>query len=89
MGPLFPPMRPITDPEAEVERLARERTDPPSREWGVRHPDGRITVHVTGQAFESHSRAEATREACDRDCGECDGGTHTLVMRDKQPWRDA
>jgi hypothetical protein len=64
------------------------KTDPPGREWGIRHPDGRVTVFVTGHAFGSRIQAEAERVACDSDCAECDGGNHTLVMRDKQPWRD-
>ena len=77
------------DPDAEAERLGRERLDPPWREWGIRHPDGNVTVHITGQAFDSRIRAEMEREACDRDCDSCDGGPHTLVYRDRQPWRDA
>lgn len=75
------------DPGAEAERLARARLDPPGREWGIRHPGGRITVHITGQAFESRVTADRERAQCDQDCDSCDGGTHALVYRDKQPWR--
>jgi hypothetical protein len=59
------------------------------REWGIRHPDDRVTVDVTGHGFGSPVTAEEERAGCDRDCGECDGGQHALVVRDKQPWRDA
>ena len=82
----MPGAREIPDPEAEMERLARERMDPPQREWGIRHPDGRVTVEITGHAIGSRSEAERIRAECDADC-DCDGGTHTLVMRDRQQWR--
>jgi hypothetical protein len=77
------------NPDEETARLIRQRLDPPGREWGVRHPGGKITVHITGHAFDSRIAAQAERAACDHDCEWCDGGTHTLVYRDGQPWRDA
>ena len=82
----LPGMRRI-NPGAEAERLARARLDPPGREWGIRHPDGKVTVYVTGQAFESRVSADSERAECDQDCDSCDGGRHTLVMRDRQSWR--
>ena len=36
---------------------------------------------------DSRVSAEAERAGCEQDCGSCDGGTHTLVMRDRQQWR--
>ena len=75
------------DPDAETERLTRERLDPPGREWGIRHPDGKVTVFIDGHAFPSRLAADTERTACDQDCDSCDGGTHALVMRDRQPWR--
>jgi len=74
---------------AEAERLAAERNDPPSREWGVKHPGGKVTVRADGHAFLSRLIADGERWNADRDCGECAGGTHTLVYRDKPMWRDA
>ena len=75
------------DPEAEIRRLADERLDPPGREWGVQHPGGKVTVRVDGHAFPGRMSAEKERAACEQDCGCCDGGTHILVMRDRQQWR--
>ncbi len=75
------------DPDAEVRRLAGERADPPGREWGVRHPNGKVTVRIDGHAFPSRPAAETERARNDLDCGECDGGTHTLLCRDRQQWR--
>ena len=77
------------DPDAEAERLARARLDPPGREWGVRHPNGKVTVFITGHAFRSRAEAEAARVECAEDCDSCDGGAHTLVYRDRQAWRNA
>ena len=82
----LPGARAIPDPEAEMERLARERLDPPGREWGIRHPGGKVTVRIDGHAFPS--RLEAEHAAADQDCEWCDGGTHILVYRDRQAWRE-
>jgi hypothetical protein len=93
----FPPgtLRPIRDPQAEVERLARVRIDPPGRVWGVRHSEGlglgpeRVSVHITGQPFGSRYLACLERDALNSDCDYCEaGGTHTLVYRDTPDWRD-
>jgi hypothetical protein len=47
----------------------------------------RGTVRIDGHAFPSRGEADAERAACDEDCDSCDGGTHTLIYRDKQAWR--
>ena len=84
----FPPgWREIPDPEAEIRRLADARLDPPGREWGVQHPGGKVTVQVDGHPFPARITAETERAACEQDCEWCDGGTHALVMRDRQGWR--
>ena len=84
---LPPGFREIPDPQAEIRRLADERIDPPRREWGIRHPDGTITVRVDGHAYPDRGPAETERAACEQDCDSCDGGTHTLVYRDRQSWQ--
>lgn len=73
-----------------MERLAETRKDPPGRVWGVRHPDGSVTVHVTGQPFESRFAAGRERDAMNSDCEYCEPGmsTHALVYRDTPHWRD-
>jgi len=76
------------DPDAEADRLARARLDPPGREWGIRHPSSGVTVQVDGHAFPGRLSAGEARDECDRDCDFCDGGIHGLVYRDRQPWRD-
>lgn len=85
----IPGAREIRDPQAEIERLAAlrddPRDDPPWREWGVRHPDGRVTVEVDGHAFPSKTAAQHELAGCD----ECDGGPHVLVWRDRQQWQEA
>ena len=83
----IPGARPI-DPDEELNRLIREREDPPQREWGVRHPGGKVTVRVDGHAFPSLGAAETERAASAEDCEWCDGGPHLLVYRDKQPWQE-
>jgi hypothetical protein len=82
-----PGIRPV-DPDAEADRLARERLDPPGREWAIRHPGGKITVQCDGHAYPMRITAERERAASDEDCEWCDGGTHTLIYRDRQAWRD-
>jgi hypothetical protein len=84
----FPPGIRRINPDEEAARLARDRLDPPGREWGVRHPGGKVTVFIDGHAFPSRSEAETERTASDQDCDSCHGGTHTLVCRDRQPWRE-
>ncbi len=81
----IPGAREIRDPQAETERLAALRDDPPWREWGVRHPGGRVTVRVDGHAFPSRGEAQHELAGCD----ECDGGPHVLVWRDRQQWQEA
>lgn len=76
------------NPDAEAARLARERLDPPEREWGIRHPGGKVTVRVDGHAFPGRLSAEMALAECAGDCEWCDGGTHVLVYRDRQPWRE-
>ena len=83
-----PGIRPI-DPDAEAARLARERLDPPGREWAIRHPGGKITVRIDGHAFPGRITAETERAASDEDCEWCDGGTHALTYRDQPAWREA
>lgn len=82
-------LRPIPDPQAEMERLAEARKDPPGREWGVRHPTGYVTAGGTA------SRGEVARwcDAWNRDCPHCGPephriNGHTLAYRDPSPWRD-
>jgi hypothetical protein len=75
------------DPDEEAARLARQRLDPPGREWAVRHPGGKVTVRIDGHAFPGRTSADDERIALDGDCEWCDGGTHALVCRDRQPWR--
>ena len=81
--------RPL-DPDAEAARLAEARDDPPSREWGIRHPDGSVSVFITGHAYASRRQAEAARRGMEIEC-DCAGdpGEHRLVYRDKPPWQDA
>jgi len=76
------------NPDEEAARLARERLDPPGREWGVRHPGGKVTVMVDGHAFPGRLSAGEALAECGLDCEWCDGGPHGLVYRDRQPWRD-
>jgi hypothetical protein len=71
-----------------VTSQSRKLPEPPQREWGVRHPGGKVTVRVDGHAFPGRLSADETRNDCDQDCEWCDGGSHVLVMRDRQPWRD-
>lgn len=61
---------------------------PPDREWGVRHPRGKVTVQLNGYAFPIRILADEERYACDQDCAWCDGGPRVLVYRDKQPWQE-
>jgi len=82
-----PGIRPI-DPDREAARLERLRTDPPDREWAIRHPGGKTTVQVDGHAFYSRITAEQELPAPGDECEWCDGGTHTLAYRDRQKWRD-
>jgi hypothetical protein len=79
------------DPDAEADRLARERLDPPGREWAVRHPNGKVTVRIDGHAFPGRASASEALAECERspDCDSCDGGAHVLVYRDRQPWRES
>lgn len=78
------------NPDEEAARLARERQDPPNREWAVRHPNGKITVSIGGHPFMTRAAAEEDRATCERgECDTCDGGPHTLAYRDRQPWREA
>jgi hypothetical protein len=70
------------------DETARQRSDPPQREWAIRHPDGKITVRIDGHAYPGRTTAEKDRAASDQDCEWCDGGTHTLTYRDRQPWQD-
>jgi len=87
-------IHPIPDPQAEMERLAEARKDPPGRVWGVRHPQGdglgpgRVSVHVTGHPFGSRFEAALERDALNSDCEYCERGQHILVYRDTPPWRD-
>ena len=85
----IPGAREIRDPQAETDRLAWLREDPPWREWGVRHPGGTVTVRVDGHPFQSRQEAESVRTGCDEDCEWCGGGPHGLVCRDREDWRDA
>ena len=84
----LPPGARAIDPAAEAERLAADRLGPPAREWGVRHPGGHVSVSITGQAFISARAADQQRADCDERCDWCEGGAHTLVWRDRPPWRE-
>jgi hypothetical protein len=75
-------------PAAEAARFAAARLDPPAREWGVRHPEGYVSVAVTGQAYLSRRAADAVRAGYEADCEWCDGGPHSLVWRDRPEWMD-
>lgn len=77
------------DPDAEAARLARERLDPPGREWAIRHPGGKITVQIDGHAYPARITAERELPGPGDECEWCDGGTHALVYRDRQAWREA
>lgn len=77
------------DPEEEAARLARQRLDPPGREWAVRHPGGKITVQCDGHAFDMRITAERELPAPDDECEWCDGGPHVLVCRDRRAWQTA
>lgn len=72
------------NPDDEAARLIRERLDPPNREWAIRHPGGEITHEL-----QSRAAAESTRAGADLNCSACGGGTHVLVCRDQQAWREA
>lgn len=85
--PPLPGIRRIPDPQAEMERLAEARKDQPGRDWGVRHPDGKVTVRIDGHAFRSRREADAERAVCDSECDSCDGGTHYLAWRAVQGWQ--
>ena len=85
----LPPGFKLTDPGTEAERIAVDRADPPWREWAVRHPGGKVTVRIDGHAFPGRAAAEEERFACEVDCEWCDGGTHALMYRDRQPWQNA
>jgi len=77
----------LINPDSETERVIADRQDPPWREWAVRHPNGKVTVQIDGHAFPACPAAETERITCEQDCDSCDGGPHTLVCRDRQPWR--
>lgn len=83
-----PGIRPV-DPQAEADRLARERLDPPGREWAIRHPGGKTTVQCDGHAYFSRISAEKDLPAPGDECEWCDGGPHVLVYRDRRAWREA
>jgi len=86
-----PPGACEVDPSVEAWRLAKARMETPepvNREWGVRHPDGFVSVTVSGQAYQSRVSAGEARAACDDDCGWCESTPHTLVWRDRPQWRD-
>jgi len=70
-----------------MRRLADQRIDPTCREWGIRHLDGKVTVQVDGHAFGSRTAADTERVTCDQDFDTCNGGTHTLVYRDRHSWQ--
>lgn len=55
-------------------------------DWGVRHADGKVTVHITGHAFPSRVRAEQEMAGFEDDCEWCDGG-HEIVRREVGPWK--
>jgi len=84
----IPPGIRRVNPDEEAARLARDRLDPPGREWGIRHPGGKITVFIDGHAFGSRLSAETERTGRDQDCDTCNGGPHVLVCRDRQQWRE-
>lgn len=85
----LPPGFKLIDPDTEAERVIADRQDPPWREWAVRHPNGKVTVRVDGHAFPDRTSADDERIALDGDCEWCDGGTHSLACRDRQPWQAA
>ena len=64
-----------------------------SDEYGVRHPDGRVTVHVTGHAFITEREAREEADSFDRqaeidECRICDGGgPHVVVSRERSAWQ--
>lgn len=91
-------LRPIGDPQAEMERLAEARKDPAGRQWGIRHPsDNSVSVPAPIGNHPWGSKVEAERDMCRRlrccaycDCPGCDVdmSAHRLAYRDIPPWRD-
>jgi hypothetical protein len=67
-------------------------------DYGVRHPDGSVTVMVTGHPFPSREQAEADAREMDgpgrfghcESCGADDGsGAHIVVSRPgPAPWSE-
>ena len=70
-----------------------------ARDWGVRHPDGKVTVSYDGHPLGSRTHAEQEiarfdAEMLEDGCSECtaDAGVHVPVFRDvpsPPPWTDA
>lgn len=93
-------IREIPDAQAEMERLAEARRDPPGRVWGVKHPrlatdlasEDCVTVQADGKPFGTREAAEAEcyrlnlESAGRRNQGCCYRGvTHRPVYRDPVP----
>ena len=65
-------------------------------DYGVRHPGGLVSVHITGQPFISREQAELEAAECDagnrfghcEQCGEDAGlGKHEVVSRQVGLWQ--
>lgn len=78
----------LMNPRTRAATKRTVATNPSGREWGIRHPGGKVTVQVDGHAFPGRRSAEAGRAECDEDCEWCDGGVHVLVYRDRPQWRE-
>lgn len=72
--------------------------EPRRFDYGIRHPDGSVTVMVTGHPFPSREQAEAEARELDgpsrfdhcESCGADDGsGAHVIVSRPgAAPWSE-
>ena len=84
-----PPGSRAIDPQAEADRLAEARRDPPGRVWGVHHPytsPQLVTVRVDGHPFPGRAAADEERRKLDGYCEWCESKAHSLVWRDTPIW---
>lgn len=69
-----------------------ERIEVASTEYGIGHPDGRVSVRVDGFAFPNReeARRELEKHAYREDCWNCEPGkAHWIVLRVTSKWRAA